>query len=295
MEGILNVDKPQWLTSHDVVGRIRRASGVRRVGHAGTLDPLATGVLLVCVGRTTRLVEYLMGRPKTYEATVRLGQTTDTYDAEGDVVDERPFAHLTESAIENALDNFRGPIEQLPPLYSAIKVNGQPMYKLARQGKTVARKPRPVTIYGLELLAWEPPNLRLRVDCSTGTYIRSLAYDLGERLGCGGHIIELRRTAVGEFTLAKAVALDAVQPDNWHTHLLPGDRAVQQLPRLDVDEETAVSLLHGRPIPCLPEHPDAPLITVYNTDGQFIGILQREHDAWRPRKMFPPERVAGSE
>ncbi len=223
MEGILNIDKPQWLSSHDVVARVRRICGTRRVGHAGTLDPLATGVLLVCVGRATRLSEYLMGQQKVYTATVRLGQTTNTYDAEGEVMAERPFSHITPAAIEQALGLYRGSIEQVPPIYSALKVNGQPMYKLARAGKDVERKPRPVTIYELDLIDWTPPNLELRVVCSTGTYIRSLAYDMGETLGCGGHITVLRRTAVGEFKIADAISLEdlAAQASGRNSSLPP--------------------------------------------------------------------------
>jgi tRNA pseudouridine55 synthase len=200
LSGVLCVDKPLGMTSHDVVGRTRRVAGLRRVGHAGTLDPLATGVLLLCLGRAARLIEYLVGHDKVYETTVRLGQTTATYDAEGEVLAERPFLHLTLSQIEAALEAFRGDIVQQPPIYSAIKQGGQPLYKLARQGKTeVARPYRPVTIHELTRLSWEPPHLSLRIACSSGTYIRSLGYDLGEALGCGGHLSALRRLAVGRF------------------------------------------------------------------------------------------------
>ena len=289
MEGILNIDKPQWLSSHDVVARVRRICGTRKVGHAGTLDPLATGVLLVCVGRVTRLSEYLMGQQKTYKATVRLGQTTNTYDAEGEVTEERPFAHISEAIIEQALNSFRGPIEQIPPIYSALKVDGQPMYKLARAGKEVELKPRPVTIYELDLLEWKPPFLQLRIVCSTGTYIRSLAHDIGELLGCGGHITLLRRTAVGEFQISDAVSLDTLTSENWQSFSFPADQAVTNLPRLDANEAETEALLLGQQIPRLPEQPPDSLVCVYNTNGQFFGILLRENDVWQPKKMFPPE------
>lgn len=289
MEGILNIDKPQWLSSHDVVARVRRICGTRKVGHAGTLDPLATGVLLVCVGRATRLSEYLMGQQKTYTATVLLGQTTNTYDAEGEVAEERPFAHISQSAIEESLDSFRGPIEQVPPIYSAIKVNGQPMYKLARQGKEVERKPRPVSIYELDLLDWTPPFLQLHIVCSTGTYIRSLAHDIGEMLDCGGHITVLRRTAVGDFNIADAVSLETLQSDGWESSCLPSDQAVTNLLRVDASEAETAALLLGQQIPCATEQLEDSLARVYDETGQFFGILQYKENVWQPKKMFPPE------
>ena len=289
MEGILNIDKPQWLSSHDVVARVRRICATRRVGHAGTLDPLATGVLLVCVGRATRLSEYLMGQQKVYTATVRLGQTTNTYDAEGEVMEERPFSHITAAAIEQALSLYRGPIEQVPPIYSALKVNGQPMYKLARAGKDVERKPRPVTIYELDLVDWTPPNLQLRVVCSTGTYIRSLAYDIGETLGCGGHITVLRRTAVGEFNISDAITLDELAAQVSQDVFFATDQAVINLPRIDANDAETEALLMGQFIPCLTTEPEEALARVYDPTGEFFGILMRQGEVWRPKKMFPPE------
>ena len=289
MEGILNIDKPQWLSSHDVVARVRRICATRRVGHAGTLDPLATGVLLVCVGRATRLSEYLMAQQKVYTATVRLGQTTNTYDAEGEVMEERPFSHITAAAIEQALSLYRGPIEQVPPIYSALKVNGQPMYKLARAGKDVERKPRPVTIYELDLVNWSPPNLELRVVCSTGTYIRSLAHDIGETLACGGHITVLRRTAVGEFNSSDAITLDELAAQVSQDVFFATDQAVINLPRIDANDAETEALLMGQFIPCQSDEPEEALARVYDPTGEFFGILMRQGDVWRPKKMFPPE------
>ncbi|MBE2220060.1 MAG: tRNA pseudouridine(55) synthase TruB [Anaerolineae bacterium] len=289
MNGILNIDKPQWLSSHDVVARVRRICGTRRVGHAGTLDPLATGVLLVCVGRATRLSEYLMGQQKTYTATIRLGQTTNTYDAEGEVTEERPFSHISQDTIAESLEAFRGAIEQVPPIYSALKVNGQPMYKLARAGKDVERKPRPVTIYELDLLDWTPPFLQLRVVCSTGTYIRSLAHDIGERLGCGGHITVLRRTAVGTFNITDAVSLDTLQAEDWQSFCLPSDQAVANLLRIDASKTETEALLMGQQIPCATAQAEGSLARVYDENGLFFGILHYEDKAWQPKKMFPPE------
>ncbi len=286
--GVLNIDKPTGMTSHDVVNRIRRVAEMRRVGHAGTLDPLATGVLLLCVGRATRLVEYLVGQSKVYEATIRLGQTTNTYDAEGEVLQERPLS-FTPHQLESALDQFRGPIEQIPPMFSAIKQNGQPLYKLARQGKEVARKARPVTIHELSVLAWEEPHLTVRVACSSGTYIRSLAYDLGEVLECGGHITQLQRTAIGEFTLQMAVSLDDLTPENFASHLLPLDTAVSHFPRLDLSTSEATDLLNGKLISRQADHfAENSLVRMYNPQATFIGLATAIEGQWRAKKMFQP-------
>ena len=285
--GVLCVDKPLGITSHDVVNRVRRLAGLRRVGHAGTLDPLATGVMLLCLGRSTRLVEYLVGHDKLYETTVRLGQTTTTYDAEGEIVAERPFTHLSLSQIQDALESFRGDIQQQPPLYSAIKQGGQPLYKLARQGKTDVERPfRPVIIRELTLLGWEPPLLSLRIGCSSGTYIRSLGHDLGEALGCGGHLTGLRRLAVGDFGVEDAVPLDQLMPENVASFLLPADTAVRHLPRLDLSETAAADILQGKAIPKTIQMVGE-LARAYDPAGQFLGVVAAQQDTWLARKMFP--------
>jgi tRNA pseudouridine55 synthase len=284
-EGLLNVDKPPNMTSHDVVQRMRRVAGVRRVGHAGTLDPLATGVLVLLLGRAARLVEYLVGQPKTYLTEVRLGQSTTTYDAEGAIVAERPL-QVDATAIAQALEAFRGEIQQRAPIYSAIKKDGQPLYKLARRGEAVEPPLRTVTIYALDLLDWSPPCARLRVVCSAGTYIRSLAHDLGEALGCGGHVAALRRTAVGAFGVETAVALDALTPENWRDYLLPPETAVQRLPRLDLDDFAVQELSHGRRLPWRPGQPVQPLARAHAPEGTFLGIVALEDQSWQPRKLF---------
>ena len=286
-EGLLNIDKPAGITSHDVVARVRRVAGVRRVGHAGTLDPLATGVLLVGVGPATRLIEYLVGQTKTYEAEVRLGQATNTYDAEGEVVAERPFSHITLAAITQTLDPFRGRIEQKPPIYSAIKKDGQPLYKLARQGIEVDVPTRQVTIYTLDLLGWDAPFLHLRVTCSAGTYIRSLAHDLGQVLGCGGHLTALRRTAIGSFTVETAVSLPDLTPTTLPTHLQPPDTAVAHLPRLTLTAQDAQQWQHGMRLTQQPDQPiDSPLARTYTENGRFIGISTAIDNQWQPKKVF---------
>lgn len=285
-EGILIIDKPGGITSHDVVNRIRRLTGIRRVGHAGTLDPLATGVLLLCVGHTTRLVEYLVGHDKVYEVTVRLGQATNTYDAEGKVVAERPFSHLTTTQIKQSLDQFRGPIQQKPPIYSAIKKDGQPLYKLARAGVDVDVPARAVTIHTLEILTITLPEVHLRVICSSGTYVRSLAHDLGEALGCGGHVTALRRTAVGDFAVTDAVPLDGLTAQNWPAYLLAGDTAVSHLPRLDLTAAQAEQLQNGQRPPRLPEQPLALLLRAYDPSGRFVGIVTAHEPYLQAQKIF---------
>lgn len=285
--GVLCVDKPLGITSHDVVNRIRRLAGLRRVGHAGTLDPLATGLLLLALGRSTRLLEYLVGQDKVYETAVCLGQTTTTYDAEGDIVAERPFSHLTLSQIKDALKPFRGVIQQRPPLYSAVKQGGQPLYKLARQGVTDVERPyRTVTIHELTPISWNPPFLTLRIACSSGTYIRSLGHDLGEALGCGGHLSALRRLAVGDFSVETAVPLDQLTPDNMIDYLLPPDTAVRHLPRLDLPKTAAAAILQGKPV-AQTIVSSAKLARAYGPDGQFLGIIMAQGNQWRARKMFP--------
>lgn len=218
MDGIVIVDKPQGWTSQDVTARLRRVFGTRRIGHGGTLDPMATGVLPVFVGRATRAVEFFEHAEKTYETVLRLGITTDTEDMTGAVLTEEKVS-FTEEQLQETLAAFRGEILQVPPMYSALKVNGQKLCDLARKGKTVERQPRPVTIYELTLVERGENTLRLRVRCSKGTYIRTLCKDIGEKLGCGGCMESLRRVAAGEYTIDEAVPLqtllDTEEPEKY--------------------------------------------------------------------------------
>ena len=295
--GILSIDKPLDMTSHDVVQSVRREAGIRRVGHAGTLDPLATGVLVLALGKATRLLEYVVALPKTYEARVRLGQVSNTYDGEGQIVEEHAVTVGAED-VEAALGRFRGTIEQVPPMYSAIRKGGQRLYELARKGVEVEREPREVTVHELTLLAWDPPDATLRVVCSTGTYIRSLAHDLGQALGCGAYLAGLRRTAVGSFTAEDAAPLDALGDGKWQEHLQAADAAVQHLPRLDVSEEEAESLAQGQWLPQRAEEPaevpgevpaevpEAELVRAYDRAGRFVGVVAAEKEQWRPRKIL---------
>ncbi len=208
MDGILNIHKATGMTSHDVVAKIRRLLKEKRVGHAGTLDPLASGVLPICIGQATRVAEYLSESGKAYLATIVFGSVTDTYDAEGSILRTASTADLSLTALEEALEHFVGPQMQVPPRYSAIKLQGQPAYKRARAGEEVALAPRPIVIYTIEVIKWNSPSVTLAIECSKGTYIRSLAYDLGEYLGYGAYLDALVRTRSGPFLLAESITLE---------------------------------------------------------------------------------------
>lgn len=289
--GLLVVDKPPGPTSHDIVDAVRRGTGQRRVGHAGTLDPLASGVLVLALGQATRLLEYLSASDKEYVAELTLGVTTDTYDATGTVVVERPLPDgLSVEQVEEALARLRGTFSQRPPVYSAVKVEGQPAYRRARAGEAVALAPRPVTIHELALLEFAPPKLALRVRCSAGTYVRSLAHDLGEALGCGAMLSALRRTASGRFSIEDAVpwqALVAAFDDAaWQRWLLPADLALEGMPRVPLGEEGLQRVRNGQPVSdaCAVEG----LARGYAPDGRFAAVLSGDPPAgvWRPVKVF---------
>ena len=234
MNGIVIVDKPQGWTSNDVVSKLKGVLHTRRVGHGGTLDPMATGVLPVFVGRATRGVEFFEHAEKTYETVLRLGLTTDTEDITGTVLSEQD-AFVTGETLEAVLSRFRGEILQVPPMYSALKVNGQKLYDLARKGKEVQRQPRPVTIHELILLGMEADGIHLRVRCSKGTYIRTLCKDIGEALGCGGCMAALRRVQAGEYTLREAVPLETlIAAENPEVYLRPVDSMFASVPPVEL-------------------------------------------------------------
>lgn len=289
--GLLSVHKPVGPTSHDIVAAVRRGTGERRVGHGGTLDPLAEGVLVLALGRATRLLEYLTGSRKTYDATLRLGVSTDTYDAEGEVVAEQPVPpDMTTDDVERALTDFRGAIQQVPPIYSAVKVEGKTAYARARAGEEVELQAREVHIYELEMTSFEPPIVGLRVVCSAGTYIRSLAHDLGLALGTGATLTSLVRTASGSFELAEAVSwpeLEAAFEDStWREHLLPADMALAGTPQVRLDEAAVQDVQHGRELSA--DHVEEGLGRAYAPDGRFIAVLegQPQRSVWRPKKVF---------
>ena len=295
LSGILNVDKPPDMTSHDVVDEVRRLVGQRKVGHAGTLDPMATGVLLVCLGKATRVAEYLMQGRKRYRATIVLGATTDTYDAEGEITSSGGETDFPRAEIEAALAHLAGRIEQVPPMYSAVKRKGQPLYQLARQGKTVERSPRPVEIDSIDLLDWTPPALSVEVTCSPGTYIRSLAHDLGQRLGSGAYLASLVRLGSGRFTLEDATSLDRLAEAFEHgqedRYVLALDEAFFDWPAAIVGAEVARQITHGQAVALGSPNRDlvdGAMARAYGPEGDFLAIMV--YDAvsalWRPKKVF---------
>jgi tRNA pseudouridine55 synthase len=248
--GFLNIDKPAGMTSHDVVDVVRRAAGQRQVGHTGTLDPFATGVLVLVLGRATRLANLLAGADKTYRGEITLGRATTTYDTEGETTSTGSVDHLDEEGIRAALALFRGSIDQVPPPYSAKKVGGKKLYELARAGETVVVEPKQVTIHHLEMLGWNPPSVEFEAVVSAGTYARSLAFDLGQALGCGGHLSRLERTAVGRLTIAESISLDVIreQPDSVREHLISVSEALPEIPSVTVNPEAQARLLNGTAI-----------------------------------------------
>lgn len=289
LDGILNLNKPLGMTSHDVVACVRRISGQKKVGHAGTLDPLASGVLLLCLGEATRVAEYLMAGDKVYRARIRLGITTDTYDAEGRISGQAEVT-VTRAQVEQELSTFVGHLEQMPPMYSALKHEGTALYRLARQGQTVVRAPRQVEIYLLELLEWAPPELQVEVHCSKGTYIRSLAHDLGQRLQCGAYLAGLVRVASGAFRIEQAVTVAEVEGAFAAGHgarlLQPLDAALQAFPAVTVDQAAATGITHGQRVE-LPADLEAPLSRAYSADGRLLALLRHDKQRlWQPHKVF---------
>lgn len=246
--GILNVFKPPGISSRRVVDHVQRLAGKSKAGHAGTLDPLAAGVLVVCVGKATRLIEYVQRLPKQYRGTFLLGRRSDTEDIEGEV-EELPSAPVPGSEqLEAALAHFRGEIQQRPPAYSALKVDGKRSYDLARRGQSVELKPRPVTVHRLELAAYAYPLFQLDITCSAGTYVRSLGRDIAQSLGTAAVMSALERTAVGGFTVETAVPMDSLDADHWQSHLLPAATAVSNLPSLVLGRAEMERLAHGHPL-----------------------------------------------
>lgn len=269
--GIIIIDKSPGWTSMDVCAKLRGILRERRIGHAGTLDPMATGVLPVFVGRATRAVEYAAGGEKEYVAGLRLGQVTDTQDITGTVLDCRPVA-VTAEELEGVLDGFRGEISQIPPMYSAVKVNGKKLYELARKGRQVERKPRPVTIFSLVLEGQSgPADFLLRVRCSKGTYVRTLCHDIGQALGCGGCMSSLRRTMAGGYTLEDAVTLDQVeQAEDPAGLLLPVDSCFRQLPALTLTPAQARRVRNGGAFSFSREG----VWRVYGPEGEFLAVCR---------------------
>ena len=283
MNGIVIVDKPQGWTSQDVTARLRRVFNTRRIGHGGTLDPMATGVLPVFVGRATRGVEFFEHAEKTYETVLRLGITTDTEDITGTVLTEQD-AFVTGEMLEEVLEKFRGDIMQVPPMYSALKVNGQKLYDLARRGKEVERQPRPITIHELTLLGMEAEGIRLRVRCSKGTYIRTLCKDIGQALGCGGCMAELRRVAAGEYTAQEAVPLqELLETENPEQYLRPVDSMFRNYPQVTLSEKQETRCRNGNSFSVQMAEG---AYRAYGRDGEFLMLAKVEDGVMSTIKSF---------
>lgn len=275
-EGLLLVDKPRGMTSHDVVDVVRRGLGTRKVGHAGTLDPMATGLLLIGVGRATRLLRFLGGLPKTYEGTLRLGVETTTLDADGEVVREADV-HVSEADVAAAMRALVGESLQRPPAFSAVKVGGRKLYEAAREGEHLEAEPRPIRVDAFDVASFDAPDVMFRVTCSGGTYVRVLAANVGAALSCGAHLSALRRTAIGPYAVDDAVGPDAAGDPR------PIEAAVGHLPRLDLDVEEAVAASHGRSLG--PAGLTGPY-GVFGPDGHLIGVYEDDGPRARPQVIL---------
>jgi len=306
MDGILNINKPWGKTSFSIVSLVKRLSGERHVGHAGTLDPAATGVLPVCLGQGTRVVEYLTDSTKAYRAEIELGVATDTYDASGRITEKGDPSGISLNQLESALSSFCGLIRQMPPAYSAVKYRGKPLYELARAGIKVERRSRRVNIYHLELIDWHSPLVTVEVVCGKGTYIRSLAHDLGQVLGCGAHLKSLIRLRCGLFDIKDAVSLpqleDAFRYGYWQHFLYPVDSVLLHWTAMVVSEDARQDIRKGQPLALKngdlgSGYPKQPIseqpssenrCRAYSLDGRFLGVLRfnSEKEQWQPEKVF---------
>jgi tRNA pseudouridine55 synthase len=300
VNGFLNLYKPAGITSMEALRRVKRITGQRqKVGHGGTMDPLARGVLPVCFGQATRLMDYVVGSTKRYVMDVRLGQSTSTYDSEGEVTSTRSTDNVSRSDIETCLENFIGVVDQVPPMYSAVKVGGQRLYKLARAGIDVERQPRSVEIHSIQLTRVDFPDLTLDVECGRGVYMRTLAHDLGETLGCGAHVTDLERQYCGGFSTENGITLeeleaDATGPDGWRHHLHPVDWIVRDYKTLTVGPAAERFLRNGQPVSLGNSGIDAGYLEqfrAYNSAGQFLALVRfdRASNSWRPLKVFHTE------
>lgn len=296
--GFINFYKPPGITSMEAVRRIKRISGLRRkVGHAGTMDPLARGLLPICVGQATRLMDYLIAGAKQYRMDIRLGAVTNTYDAEGEVVEIGKVSGVTRDRLEKEIESFVGVIQQVPPMYSAIKVQGQRLYKLARAGKEIEREARAVEIHSIQILEFAPPLLTLLVDCGRGVYMRSLAHDLGQVLGCGGYVTDLERLHCGGFDTEDSVTLEQLEleaesgSDKWTEHLQPVDAVLRKLRTLAVGSSARLHLLNGQSVSSALPPVDAEYLEsfrAYDEEGRFLALVRydRAASSWKPIKVF---------
>lgn len=304
MNGILNINKPEGPTSSNIVSRVKKLLHEKRVGHAGTLDPAASGVLPICFGQGTRVVEYLMDSTKDYRTEIEFGITTDTYDAAGSVTSRKDPSCVDRNQIETALNNFLGDIQQVPPIYSALKHKGKPYYELARAGIDVALTSRPVVVHNITILDWQPPVVTIDITCGKGTYIRSIAHDLGQILGCGAHMKSLVRRRYGQFSIEEAVSVDELEQSypgsDWQRYIHPIDSVLLHLKAIVVNDDTRQDIQHGRTIKNIiigtqilndrsqSREFQETCCRAYGIDGRFLGILLYvpETGQWKPEKVF---------
>lgn len=296
VHGILNLFKPLGMTSMEAVRQVKRLTDERKVGHGGTLDPIATGVLPICFGQATRMMDYLVESTKLYRAQVLLGVATDTYDSHGEVVSTADPSSITRDIVETALEDFKGVVYQVPPMYSALKREGERLYNLARAGVDVPRAPRKTQVDKLELLEWDHPKLTVEVECGRGFYIRSLAHDLGEVLGCGGHLIALERLRTGPFTSESAVGIPSLETatneGTWKELLHAPDAVLSHTLAAVVNRSQARMLQQGRPVALgyrgKTNYPQGKLCRVYTTEGRFFGLVRYQpiQRLWQPEKIF---------
>ncbi|MDA1128046.1 MAG: tRNA pseudouridine(55) synthase TruB [Chloroflexi bacterium] len=295
--GFINLFKPPGITSMDALRQIKRITSQRqKVGHGGTMDPLARGVLPVCFGQATRLMDYIVGGVKVYRMDITLGVATTTYDAEGDVVKTGDYHGVTLDMVEENLKPWIGVVNQMPPMYSAIKVDGKRLYKLARAGIEVEREARPVEIHSIKIVEFNPPNLTLEVECGRGTYMRSLAHDVGEALGCGGHVADLVRLLCGGFPSDESVTLEQLEaagdgPQGWRQYLFPVDWVLRGLKSITLNQQAEDHLRNGQAVTLARPEMEAGYLEqyrAYNADGVFLALVRydRPTNSWQPEKVF---------
>jgi tRNA pseudouridine55 synthase len=291
VSGVLVIDKPTGMTSHDVVQIVRNGTHIRRAGHTGTLDPRASGVLVVLVGPAVRLSEFISASEKRYQAVLRLGLTTDTYDMDGNVLMSSPV-NISYEELEETLKTFIGEFDQIPPAYSAIKINGEKAYERARRGEEVEMEPRKVRVDSIELLDWESPEAIIDIQCSSGTYVRSLIHDLGEKLGCGATLVGLRRTKNGRFSLRDAVSLRRLQEafvnGDWYRFLIPAAEALGDWYTVELTLDQVDQVRHGHRVPAVEDIPTDTIARAVSEEGELVALVEYDAEAheWQPRKVF---------
>ncbi len=297
VNGFINLFKPPGITSMDALRQIKRITGQRKkVGHGGTMDPLARGVLPVCFGQATRLMDYIVGGVKLYRMDITLGVATTTYDAEGEVVKTGDYQDVTLAMVEENLRPWIGSVKQTPPMYSALKIDGKRLYKLARAGIEVDREARPVEIHSIKIIEFTPPKLTLEVECGRGTYMRSLAHDLGEALGCGGHVADLVRLLCGGFPAEESVTLEQLEaagdgPEGWRKHVFPVDWVLRGLKSITLGQQAEEHLRNGQAVTLGRPELDAGYLEqyrAYNSEGVFLALVRfdRPSNSWQPEKVF---------